>query len=104
MAKGFRVEFAKSAEDDLLDIVAWYTSQQVPEVAERLVAAVLERVGQLALFPDSGRIVPEFDTPWLRELEVPPYRIVYRRDDAVVTVVRVWRSERLMEPDLEGNA
>ena len=109
MAKGFPVEFAKSAEDDLLDIVAWYTSQQVPEVGKRLVgkrlvAAVLERVGQLALFPDSGRIVPEFDTPWLREHEMPPYRIVYRRDDALVTVVRVWRSERLMDPDLEGNA
>lgn len=91
MAKGFRVEFAKSAESDLLDIVDWYTSQEVPEVGRRLVAAVLERVGQLALFPDSGRIVPEFDTPWLRELEMPPYRIVYR--DAVVTVVRVWRSD-----------
>jgi plasmid stabilization system protein ParE len=104
MAKGCRVEFAKSAEDDLLDIVAWYTSQQVPEVGRRLVAAVLERVGQLALPPDSGRIAPEFDTPWLRELEMPPYRIVYRRDDAVATVVRVWRSERLVDPDLEGKA
>ena len=104
MANGFRVEFAKSAEDDLLDTVAWHTSQKVPEVGKRLVAAVLERVAQLALFPDSGKIVPEFDTPWLRELEMPPYRIVYRRDDAVVTVVRVWRSERLMDPDLEGNA
>src|SRR5680860_271256 len=104
MAKGLRLEFAKSAEDDLLDIVAWYTSQQVPEVGKRLVAAVLERVGQLALFPDSGRIVPEFDTPWLRELEMPPYRIVYRRDDAVVTIVRVWRSERLMDSHPEGNA
>lgn len=104
MAKGFRVEFAKSAESDLLDIVAWYTSQEVPEVGRRLVAAVLERVGQLALFPDSGRIVPEFDTPWLRELEMPPYRIVYRRDDAVVTVVRVWRSERMMDQDPDGNA
>lgn len=103
MANGFRVEFAKSAEDDLLDIVAWYTGQKVPEVGRRFVAAVLGRVGQLALFPDSGRIVPEFDTPWLRELEIP-HRIVYRRDDAVVTVVRVWRSERLMDPDLEGNA
>src|SRR5660398_275266 len=89
MAEGLRVEFAKSAEDDLLDIVAWYTSQHAPEVGKRLVGAVLERVGQLALFPDSGRVVPEFDTPWLRELEMPPYRIVYRRDDAVVTVVRV---------------
>lgn len=48
--------------------------------------------------------VPEFDTLWLRELEMSPYRIVYRRDDAVVTVVRVWRSERLMNPGLEGNA
>ena len=104
MTKGFRVELAQSAEDDLLDIVAWYTSQQVPEVGKRFVAAVLERVGQLALFPDSGRIVPEFDTPWLRELEMPPYRIVYRRDDAVVTVVRVRRSERLMDLHLEGNA
>jgi len=104
MAKGLRVEFAKSAEEDLLDIVAWYTSQHAPEVGKRLVGAVLERVGQLALFPDSGRVVPEFDTPWLRELEMPPYRIVYRRDDAVVTVVRVWRSERLIDPELEGNA
>jgi len=104
MANGCRVEFAKSAEDDLLDIVAWYTGQEVPEVGRRLVAAVLGRVGQLALFPDSGRIGLEFDTPWLRELEMPPYRIVYRRGDAVVTVVRVWRSERLMDPDLEGNA
>ncbi len=103
MAEEFRVEFAESAEADLLDIVAWYTSQKVPEVGKRQVAVVLERVGQLALFPDSGRIVPEFDTPWLRELDMPPYRIIYRRDDAMVTVVRVWRSERLMDPDLEGN-
>jgi len=50
------------------------------------------------------RVVPEFETPWLRELELPPFRIVYRRDEAVVTVVRVWRSERLMDPDLAGNA
>ncbi|MBU2602932.1 MAG: type II toxin-antitoxin system RelE/ParE family toxin [Actinobacteria bacterium] len=78
--------------------------QQATEVGRRLVAAVLKRVGQLTVFPDSGRIVPEFDTPWLRELEMSPYRIVYRRDDAVVTVVRVWRSERMMDPDLEGRA
>jgi len=100
---GFRVEFAKSAEDDLLDILAWYTLQGVPEVGTRLVAAILKRVSQLALFPDSGRIVPEFDTPWLRELEMSPYRIVYRRDDSMVTVVRVWRSERLMDSNLEGS-
>jgi plasmid stabilization system protein ParE len=84
--------------------MAWYSSQQVPDVGKRLVAAIIERVEQLAMFPDSGRVVPEFDTPWLRELELPPFRIVYRRDEAVVTVIRVWRSERLMDPNLAGNA
>jgi plasmid stabilization system protein ParE len=57
----------------------------------------------LATFPDSGKVVPEFETPWLRELELPLFRIVYRRDESVVTVVRVWRSERLMDPNLGGS-
>lgn len=39
----FRVEFARSAEDDLLDILAWHASQNVPEVGSRLVASLLER-------------------------------------------------------------
>ena len=98
------VAFAKSADDDLHDVLAWYASQEVPEVGQRLVAAIIERVVQLGAFPDSGRVVPEFETPWLRELELSPFRIVYRRDDSLVTIVRVWRSERLMDPNLDGHA
>jgi len=41
-----------------------------------------------------GRIVPEFQQPFLRELIHRPSRIVYRRDPERVRVVRVWRSER----------
>jgi len=103
MAARIDVRFAKSAEDDLLGILAWYSSQ-APEVGERLVAAVIERVEQLAAFPDSGKVVPEFETPWLRELEMPPFRIIYRRDEVMVTVVRVWRSERFMDSELGGSA
>jgi plasmid stabilization system protein ParE len=95
-----RIDFAKSAQDDLDGILEWYASQQVPEVGRRLVASVVEHVEQLASFPDSGKMVPEFETPWLRELELSPYRIVYRRDEDAVTIVRVLRSERLMDPDL----
>ncbi len=95
-----RVEFAQSARDDLRDIMDWYASQDVPEVGRRLAMEVIERVRQLERFPDSGRMVPEFDTTWLRELEHPPFRIVYRRDEESVTVVRVWRSERLLDPGL----
>jgi toxin ParE1/3/4 len=97
---GVPIGFAQSAQDDLAGILEWYSSQQVPEVGKRLVASVIEHVEQLSAFPDSGKMVPEFETPWLRELELPPYRIVYRRDDDAVTIVRVLRSERLMDPDL----
>ena len=98
------IEFAQSARDDLRDILDWYESQEVPQVGTRMVLEIVARVRQLAVFSDSGKVVPELDTPWLRELEQPPFRIVYRRDETVVTVVRVWRSERLMDSGLARNA
>ena len=94
------VGFAFSARDDLLGIREYYASKDVPQVGERSVASVIEHVEQLERFPDSGKMVPEFEVPWLRELELPPFRIVYRRDENAVTIVRVLRSERLMDPDL----
>jgi plasmid stabilization system protein ParE len=103
MGRRFTIEFAESAADDLPQALAWYASQEVPDVGKRLVAAVISQVDQLAMFPDSGRVVPEFDTPWLREVLLPPFRIVYRREAADVAVVRVWRSERLMDRSLDGD-
>jgi len=99
-----RIEFADSAREDLRGIIDWYSAQDVPDVGRRLASEIIERLRQLESFPDSGRVVPEFETPWLRELEHPPFRIVYRRDEGLVTVVRIWRSERLMDPELRGNA
>ena len=104
MAQRCEVELAESAEDDLRGILAWYSSRKVPEVGASMVSAIIELVERLAAFPESGRVVPEFETPWLREIQLPPYRIVYRHEDALVTVVRVWRSERLMDPTLVEDA
>ena len=72
------IAFAESALCDLEGIQDWY--------AEQLVA-----------FPESGRIVPEFDMPALRELMHPPYRVVYHIAPDAIHVVRVWRSERLLK-------
>ena len=96
MARRLAVTFSESAVADLEDVRHWYTEQGVPDVGARLVAGVIERVEQISAFPDSGRVVPEFETPWLRELIYPPFRIVYRVDDDRLRVVRIWRSERLM--------
>lgn len=97
MASRRRISFAVSALNDLEEIRVWYRGQQVPEVAERLLAEILAKVERLADYPESGRVVPEFDLPELREIIHPPFRIVYRLDAERVRVVRVWRSERLLE-------
>jgi plasmid stabilization system protein ParE len=91
-----RVSFAESALSDLAGIQEWYAEEGVPEVGNRLVAEIFKRVEVLADHPDIGRVVPEFDQTFLRELIHPPFRIVYRRDPLRVRIVRVWRSERLL--------
>ena len=98
------VAFAESALRDLEEIRAWYAEQGVPEVGDRLVAEIFQQLERLVDHPELGRVVPEFDQPFLRELIHRPFRIVYRRDPVRVRVVRVWRSERLLRlsPDTQG--
>jgi toxin ParE1/3/4 len=91
-----RISLAESAVGDLQAIRDWYASQSAPDVGQRLIREILAGSEQLAEFPASGRVVPEFEQPWLRELIRPPFRVVYRVDGERVRVVRVWRSERLI--------
>jgi plasmid stabilization system protein ParE len=90
------ISFAESALHDLEEIKIWYTEQEVPEVGERLVAELFQRVEILIDHPDIGRVVPEFGQSFLREIIQPPFRIVYRRDTERIQVIRIWRSERLL--------
>jgi plasmid stabilization system protein ParE len=97
MARTRRVTFAESAVVDLEQMRAWYADQQAPEVGERLLREIVAHSEQLADYPESGRVVPEFGDPQLREIIHPPFRIVYRLDAERARVVRVWRGERLLE-------
>lgn len=98
------ISFAESAIRDLEDLHVWYAEQGVPDVGTRLVEAIFQRVAALAGYPDRGRVVPEFDQPFLRELIHPPFRVVYRHDSQRVRVVRVWRGERLLQLPPDGSA
>jgi plasmid stabilization system protein ParE len=90
------MSLAASAVRDLESVRDWYVSQSAPEVGDRLIREILACLDQIADFPESGRVVPEFDQPWLRELVRPPFRIVYRLEPELVRIVRLWRTERLM--------
>jgi plasmid stabilization system protein ParE len=73
---GMVIGFAESALRDLEEVQAWYAEQGVADVGARLVAEVFQRVQALANHPDMGRVVPEFDQPFLREL-IHPLRALW---------------------------
>ena len=91
-----RIGLSELAVGDLESIREWYEEQGAPEVGERLLTEILERIETLADHPEIGRVVLEFDQTFLRELIHPPFRIVYRLAPGRARVVRVWRSERLL--------
>ncbi|AFM27009.1 type II toxin-antitoxin system RelE/ParE family toxin [Desulfomonile tiedjei] len=96
MPRKYKITFAASAVQDLEAIRRWYANQQNPETGERFLEQVLSAVERLTDFPEIGRIVPEFGIATLREIVHPPFRIVYRLDKPRIRIVRVWRSERIL--------
>lgn len=92
-----RLELAQSAMSDLLAIKAWYLEQGVPHISQRFITDILAAAQRLTAQPDSGRIVPEFSQANIREIILPPFRVVYLREADCISLVRVWRSERLLQ-------
>ena len=95
MVVQIKISFAGSALGDLEDVLEYYKEAKIPHVGERLVSQVIKDIELLGKQPEMGRVVPEFELDYLRELIRPPFRIVYRRERNEVRIVRVWRSERL---------
>ena len=92
-----KIRLTNSAVDDLRELQFYYDEQLVPQVGKRLVTEILDRVETLTSNPDIGRIVPEFDVDNIRELIHKPFRVVYLRESKSIYVIRVWRSERILE-------
>ncbi|MCH8486834.1 MAG: type II toxin-antitoxin system RelE/ParE family toxin [Candidatus Cyclonatronum sp.] len=55
-----------------------YIARDNPEAAEKWALGIIDRTDQLAEQPESGRIVPEYNEPDLRELIAGNYRVIYR--------------------------
>ena len=92
-----KIRLTNSAVDDLRELQFYYDEQLVPQVGKRLVTEILDRVETLTSNPDIGRIVPEFNVDNIRELIHKPFRVVYLRESKSIYVIRVWRSERILE-------
>lgn len=92
---GWQVIIAPSAQADLADIVR-YIARHNSDAAARLGYQLVTRTEILINFPESGRVVPEFKQPNLRELIFRSYRVIYRlnQKERRIEIVRFWHGAR----------
>ncbi|MFA4836838.1 MAG: type II toxin-antitoxin system RelE/ParE family toxin [Dehalococcoidia bacterium] len=91
----FKLIWSSSARFDLEDI-ATFIAEDNRLAAERFVNNLFQAVERLADFPESGRMVPEFDDSTVREVIRKPFRIIYRVDrrKRTVEIARIWHAAR----------
>jgi plasmid stabilization system protein ParE len=71
-----------------------FIAQDHPVAAAQWLERLLKAVDTLAELPDRGRVVPELARQDIRELILPPYRVIYRRDSKRVLILTVRHSSR----------
>jgi len=91
-----RILISDSAFYDLEAINEYYLNEGVPQIGIEFVNDIINHVEMLRANPETGRKVPEFNENNIRELIHPPFRIVYLKEANTINIIRVWRSERLL--------
>ena len=91
------IRWTHQAADDLESITE-FISQDSPHYARLFALDVLAAVERLINFPELGRVVPEKDSPLIRELIMGNYRIVYRLRNNHVELLTIHHGSRLLDP------
>jgi toxin ParE1/3/4 len=73
-----------------------YVAQTSPEYARRIVDRLTKCSTQIAAFPFSGRVVPEYEINEVRQIIEGSYRIIYliKEDEDQIEVLAVIHSSR----------
>lgn len=90
-----RIQWSPLAVDRVSEI-AGYIAQDDPLAAERWIHSLFDRVEQVTDFSKSGRYVPEIKRRDIRELIYGNYRIIYRAEKTVVSILTVRHAKQIL--------
>ena len=93
------VVWVPSALDDLNKIKEYIARDSV-HYANKFAEGAFDVTERLTFFPKSGRIVPEYQNPDIREIGDGSYRIIYEIVNNEVYVVAVVHGRRLLPEDV----
>lgn len=88
-----KVRWTKKAQQHLADIHN-FIAKDSEDYANKTVTRILKRSKQIAKYPNSGRMVPEFDSPDIREVIEGPYRLIYTVRTEAIYIVAVFHAAK----------
>ncbi|MBV8859412.1 MAG: type II toxin-antitoxin system RelE/ParE family toxin [Acidobacteria bacterium] len=77
-----------------LEAICDYHAQTSPEYSRRIAERLVNRSEQIAAFPHSGRMVPEYEIDEVRQVLESPYRLIYLIKEAQVEILAVIHTSR----------
>ena len=80
-----------------LRLIHEYISKDSVMSADKQIDKIINRVDQIAIFPRSGRVVPEFNSEIIRELIEGSYRIIYQINSDAIGIVRIHHTARQLK-------
>ncbi len=84
-----------------IEAIRDYLSRTSPDYARRVVERLVNRSEQIASFPRSGRIVPEYEIDEVREVIESSYRLIYLIKEDQVEILAVIHTSRKGLPQEE---
>ncbi|KAA6314933.1 hypothetical protein EZS27_034532 [termite gut metagenome] len=92
-----RVKLIKSAYNDLKDIRRYLLLKNVSDkIVRNLINEIITDIEILEKYPYAGRIVPEYEDKFVRELIRGNYRIIYMITGDSIRVIHIVHQARLL--------
>ena len=92
------VSWTVQALDDL-DAICEFIARDAPRYAQLFAIQAFETIDRLAMFPLSGRVVPEINRKEIREVILGNYRIVYRLKEEETEILTVHHGAQVLTAD-----
>lgn len=86
MAARRRVGWSDQGTRTLDEVIAFIANDSLVD-AQRVLQRALDSASSLATLSERGRVVPELQSPSIRELVVHHYRLIYEVDAGRVTIL-----------------
>jgi plasmid stabilization system protein ParE len=84
---------------DRVTEIGQYIAQDSPNAAQKWVESIFHVAERLIQFPESGRIVPEILKDEFREIIYGNYRIIYRLQDELISILTVRHGKQILPID-----